>query len=441
MAKRVKPDPARAESITRMLCTQAGREEFAAELEAMLFRDALDAQWPATCDRDGGGFLTDLDRYWRPAGEQKKSLEFQARQAWSYARAAGLYPGRGYDEAARRGFAFLTEKMWDSTHGGFFTLTDRQGAPLEHGRKHPHGHTYALQAFIALAPLIGEATARQWALRTFDWLENVAWDRVHGGYCGYFHRDNRAIRRDEMPEGQAMDWLGTPIGLKDLNVLGDALGALTPMAACNWDERAAVRQDWHFRHYLDRLIGLFEVMPYFYTADWTPVPDVPRSGQPLQLVAAFLEAASGTSRASDAFTAAKSLDDICKRFFKNKDGGYCFSRSISVWAVLGVELKIPVRSWWIQTEASRSGLLLSLLSPDDDEKRMDFARHWAFVERRLIDPTHHGFYETAEDGDKARRWTGHVHKTHMWKDVSHEAQFLMDAVGWLRNGPDFKLTS
>ncbi len=62
-----------------MLRDKSGRLEFAAELEAMLFRDALDAHWPATLDKECGGFLTDLDRRWRPNGEHKKSLEFQTR--------------------------------------------------------------------------------------------------------------------------------------------------------------------------------------------------------------------------------------------------------------------------------------------------------------------------------------------------------------------------
>jgi hypothetical protein len=32
-----------------------------------------------------------------------------------------------------------------------------------------------------------------------------------------------------------------------------------------------------------------------------------------------------------------------------------------------------------------------------------------------------------------------ISKTHIWKDASHEAHLLMDAVGWLRNGPQFEL--
>ncbi len=330
--------------------------------------------------------------------------------------------------------------MWDPVHGGFFTVTDRRGAPLEQGRKHPHGHTYVLQAFAELAPMIGEDTAKQWARRSLDWLENVAWDHQHGGYWGYYHRDNSRVRREDMPEGAALDWLGTPIGLKDLNVVVDMLGTLTNLVSKNWDERVKPRFDWHVQHHFDAMTGAFDLLPYYYGADWKPAPDVPRSGQSVQLIRIFLQATSGTERAERALAASKSLYDSCKRFFKHEDGGICFSRSISIWAVRGVDLRVPERSWWVQCEAIRSGLILSLLSPDDEKRRQDFARLWSFVERRLIDHAHHGFYESAEDGDKARRWTGRVNKTHMWKDVSHEAQLLIDAVGWLRNGPDFQLT-
>lgn len=429
----------RVESLSEMLRSADGRHQLADELEAVLFRDALDAQWPATRDAEYGGYLTDLDRRWRPAGKQTKSLEFIARQAWAYARAARLYPGRGYDDAARQGFEFLTEKMWDTEHGGFFTLVDRSGQPLEQGRKHPHGHTYAIQSFIELSPMIGEAVARRWAVRTFDWLENVAWDREHGGYWGYYRRDNQQILRDGLPIYETFDWLGTPLGLKDLNVIGDALSAIAALAASNWHDRAAARLEWHVSHYLDQLIPRFDLLPYFCTRDWSNVPDLPRCGQPMQLVAALIAATARTNRAADGIVAGEAIAKNCTAHFASTDGGYCFARSIYLWPLRGVDLAVPERSWWIQTESMRAWLLLALLQPEDAHRRTAFARQWSFIEDKLLDSRFRGFYESAEQGASARRWRirdgAALNKISIWKDVSHEAHLLMDAVDWLRNGP------
>lgn len=429
----------RVESLSEMLRSADGRRQLADELKAVLFRDALDAQWPATRDAEYGGYLTDLDRRWRLAGKQTKSLEFIARQAWAYARAARLYPGRGYDEAARQGFDFLTEKMWDAEHGGFFTLVDRSGQPLEQGRKHPHGHLYAVEAFVEMAPLVGKSAARLWALRTFSWLEDVAWDQEHRGYWGYYERDNRRI----LPEGKARyeryDWIGTPLGLKDLNVVDDALSTLTALAACGWDDRAASRLEWHVSHFLDKLIPRFEIVPYLYTRDWETAPDIPRAGQCFQMITALLQAAAGTNRAADALAACKTIPAACANYFTHPDGGYMFASSVYAWPLLGVDLTVPERSWWIQNEAARGSLLLALLHPDDAARRAVFARQWAFIEDRMIDHRFHGFFENAEQGASARRWPirkgAALNKISIWKDVSHEAHLLMDAVDWLRNGP------
>ncbi len=348
------------------------------------------------------------------------------------ARAARLYPGRGYEEAARHGYAFLTEVMWDSAETGFFTIVERGGKSLQRGRRHPHGHTYAIQAFIELAPLVGEATARRWTQRTFEWLENVAWDRSHGGYYGYYERDNRRVVPDGLAPDFQLDWIGTPLGLKDFNVLQDAFAALTAITACDWDARAASRLDWHVRLFLDRLLR-FKLIPHYYSADWSPVPDIPRSGQSMQLIASLLTA---TARSAEGVAACKLLATICAQFFAHRDGGYSFARSINPWVSRGVDLRVPERLWWVQAEACRGWLRLALLCPDDAACRTAFARQWVFVEDRLVDPRYHGFYESAEDGDSAQLQetdqVEKIHKTHIWKDVSHEAHMLMDAVEWLR---------
>ena len=429
----------RVEMLSGMLCSPDGRRELANELEALLFRDALDAHWPATRDADCGGYLTGLDQYWRPAGEQTKSLEFIARQTCAYARAARVYSGRGYDEAARQGYAFLTEKMWDAEYGGFFTLVDRRGRPLEQGRKHPHGHLYAVDAFIEISPLIGGQNARLWARRSFAWLEDVAWDPEHGGYWGYYQRNNQQIRAGGKSWFERYDWIGTPVGLKDLNIVVDSLATLTALVAFGCDDRADARLKWYVRHILDNLIPRFETLPFLYTQNWTTAPDIPRSGQPFQLITALLQATIGTNRLGDALAACKRITAACVNYFTHPNGGYTFASSVYAGPLLGVDLTVPERSWWVQSEAARGALLLALSCPDDAQWRTAFARQWAFVEDRMIDHRYHGFYDSAEQGRKAGRWRlrkgAALNKTSIWKDVSHETRQLMDSIDWLRNGP------
>lgn len=421
------------------LLDDQGRRRLADRLEAILFRHVLDAHWPATRDAAHGGFLTDLDRKWRPAGEQIKSLEFIARQTRTFARAASLYPERDYAIAARHGFEFLTRTMWDHEFGGFFTAVDREGKPREQGRKHPHGHLYALDAMMALAGIIEESEARDWALRCFRWLEDVAWDRTFGGYWGYYHRDNTPVVGTGTAWHERYDWIGTPIGLKDANVLVDAIATIHELAGTGWVGTAVPRRDWYWDLMMDRIRHRFDALPYLYTRDWQSAPDLPRAGQAFQVIAPLLHIGSALGRQAEALEMARLLQAGCKKYFRHRDGGFLFARAVYDWPVLGTDVAVPERSWWVQLEAVRGSLLLALLCPDDHGQRLDFAQKWTFVAEHLLDERHLGFHENVEQADRSliARWRrrGRSNKITMWKDASHEGGMLMEAVGWLRNGP------
>lgn len=427
----------RLDAVLERLRTADGRRDLACAMEAVLFRHVLDAHWPAVRDDSHGGFLTDLDRRWRADRPQDKSLEFIARETWVFARAAQAYPGRGYDEAARHGFAFLTEVMWDGAHGGFHTLVDRAGRPLRGGAKHPHGHTYAIEAGLAMVPLLGPGEGVAWAERTFEWLEAVAWDPDHGGYWGEYRADNAPVEADPDAPALNFDWIGTPIGWKDLNVPGDALGALTALAVATNAPRARARLAWYFDLYAGRLATAPWLMPYFYTRDWAPIPDLPRAGHPLQVVEGLYSAGRALGRAVEGLALADHVSKRALAFFSHPKGGVRFSCSPNPHLGFGVDPTVHDRVWWVQTEAARGCLLLAL-ETGDPVHAATFARQWLFIERAMIDHDHLGVYESAEQGARARRHPDRPEafgrKTSIWKDASHEAHLLMDAASWLREG-------
>jgi hypothetical protein len=422
-----------------LLASPDARSLLADRLESMLFQDALDAHWPAGRDEEFGGFLPELQRSWRPTENQRKSLEFQVRQATAYARAARMFPQRGYEQAALQGYEFLTSAMWDTTDGGFFTLVDRAGSPLEEGRKHPHGHIYAIELFIELVPLIGEPAARKWVDRTFAWLEDVAWDRVDGGYWGYYDRDNVQIRKSG-PGRSNVDWLGTPIGLKDLNVFVDALSALMSLEPTGWSPVAEERLNWHISLLLEHILHRFEIPGIYYTVDWSTVPDICRAGQPFQLIAKLVPWSLDKAQRDAILSKSVNITEACIHFFAHPDGGYMFGRSVYPMQLRNADLRVPVRDWWVQTEAARALLALALVLPESAVWTERFAAQLNFIESSLIDGRCRGFYECPRNDMAAPRspWyrdrSSRQLKTHIWKDLSHESHFLMDAVQWLRMG-------
>jgi cellobiose epimerase len=76
-------------------------------------------------DREGGGFLSDLDRPGRPFGPQHRMLEYQARQARNAARLALAFPAQSHwRELAIHGFRYLRDRQWDHQHGSWQCLLD-----------------------------------------------------------------------------------------------------------------------------------------------------------------------------------------------------------------------------------------------------------------------------------------------------------------------------
>ena len=377
-------------------------------------------------DTDHGGFHCDFDLAWNRLvlDPGVKSLEFQARTSAAFARAANRWPGRGYDDAARQGLEFLARRMWDRDHGGFYTAVDRSGAPLEHGRKHVHGTLYAVGAFHEAIPIVG-AEAKAWRDRGFDWLEQVAWDQRHGGYCGYFTREGRRLRVSDATT-VPNDWLGTPTGLKDLNSVVDAVRLLSDLARDDGDARYRDRLDWYVRLIVERLLGPTGLLPDLYADDWTPVPDVIRAGQGFQLVPVLLAAGDALGRIDRIGGVAAALAHRYQDHFAHDEGGFVFARSLSKYPIRGHHVGVPERTWWIHIEACRGFLDLARRGIEPDHFLAAFDTTWALVESRLIDGQRRGFYESVEAGLAA---TGR--KGEPWKDPSHEVHMLLDALNWL----------
>ncbi|HEY8537048.1 MAG TPA: hypothetical protein VIL25_11380, partial [Vicinamibacterales bacterium] len=86
----------------------------APELEANLTRNIIPFWYPHTIDTEYGGFLLDHDASGRFRGTAPKMLVTQARMVWLSARLHR--DGRGGEamrEAARQGYRFLMDRMWD----------------------------------------------------------------------------------------------------------------------------------------------------------------------------------------------------------------------------------------------------------------------------------------------------------------------------------------
>lgn len=402
------------------------------ELERAL-HDLVEAWFPRCVDEEYGGFLSDLDRRWKPSGQQLKMLEFQARTTRAVARAAALPGFERFGEIADHGWQYLRDAMWDPEYGGWFRMLDRAGNPLEGRGKHGHGSSYAIGACAAYYELTSDAEALDLARRGFEWIDDAGHDEAHGGYFVFFTEHGTPITSvDESPIEGIHDGMGVVVGLKDLNTTADLMEAFADLHVIWADARLLARLQELFHIVRDRAVVPPGVVHYHFQPDWTPVPEIYRYAYALNTANLLVRAERALDGEPKTAEVVKSLVDTSLRFARDDSrGGFRFAGSPfgTLW-IGGTKLFVDDKIWWTQAEAMKAILRLALLHPDDG---MDYLRRfhelWAYIRQNLIDRRYGGWLFVGLDSKPARKQP----KATIWKDPSHETHALLDCVRMLRS--------
>jgi mannose 2-epimerase len=159
------------------------------EAENHLVKELLPFWTTRMKDEKNGGYLTHFDKDGKDTGEDEKSLIAQTRCLYtiSSAHRAGYGEGK-FAELARHGADFLINTMWDTTHGGFYWMTDRKGN-VKIDRKIIYGHSFAIYSLSEYTLATGDPRGIEYACKSFDLIQKYCVDSMYGGYWEMFHRD------------------------------------------------------------------------------------------------------------------------------------------------------------------------------------------------------------------------------------------------------------
>jgi mannobiose 2-epimerase len=412
------------------------RREYAPRLESNLREQVVDFWYPRSLDDEHGGYVLSYDAAGEFAGDDAKMIVTQARMVWFFATLSRHDAVEGEDEfldAARQGYEFLAEEMWDDEHGGFYWEVARDGEPTK-PNKHLYGQAFAIYGLAEYARAADDDAALELAHETFDALEREAHDDEHGGYVEYFTPD-----WDPITEGTTYlaniepDWSPKESGetsldptMKLLNTHLHLLEAFTTLYDVGAREDVGDRlTELLFVNTNTVVRREFDACTDKYAQDWTPLLDeeefrIVSYGHDVEGIWLVMEACDVLGVPPEFFreTFEAVYDYSLDHGYDDEHGGFYF------FGPLGEDATNRVKAWWVQSEALVSALKMYEFT--GDERYLDvFTETYDFVEEYQVDPEVGEWHSGVEDLEPVGR------KGAAYKGAYHNGRALMECLSTL----------
>jgi cellobiose epimerase len=378
-------------------------------LERILTENILPFWYPGVVDTENGGYWLnhDLEGRWR--GPAPKCIVTQARTVWFFSRlAASPYGNSDHLNAARHGYEFLRDRMWDKKFGGFYWEVDASGQNVTKSDKRLYGQAFCLYALAEYAFASNDPDGEASAKELFALMETRAHDKQHGGYREIFARDWTAV-----PARSVRD-LNDSSCIKRMNTHIHLMEAIMAFLALTHEPRAR-----------ERLIEIIFVNSNAvvrknigactdrYLENWEPLREAEDSrvsyGHDVENLWLLIEACN-MARLYGA-----PLHDLWRTVFNyalsygfdHKHGGFYESGPFNKPADRREKI------WWVQAEGLVAALYIYRLT--DNQIYWDcFAQTLEWISNYQTDWKHGDWYETVDEngtasGSKAGPWKGPYH--------------------------------
>ena len=345
---------------THMPPTQQDLVQIEKDLEKILNENIVPFWHPGMIDVEHGGYKLNHDVRGNWGGPSDKHIVTQARTVWFFSRLAGSkYGTEEHIQAAKHGYKFLRDKMWDKEFGGFYWSVDSAGSKATTPRKHLYGQSFGLYALSEYAIASGDPGAKSLARELFNILEFRAHDSIYGGYRESFLRDWSIPPEDDSSS------MGTGPNIKLMNTHLHLMEAMTTYCLATRDPVAR-----------ERLVELIFIQSNSvvrktigactdkYQLDWTPLhgPNFDRVsyGHDIENVWLLMEACSAAGvndgPLGDLYRTA--FDYSLRYGYDSTNGGFYDSGPIN--AAADRRQKV----WWVQAECMVSALDMYCLTRD-----------------------------------------------------------------------------
>jgi cellobiose epimerase len=417
------------------------REALASEIERSLRTETLAKWYPLAVDQSDGGFLSTFTYDFKPEGAQEKMIVSQARHTWVNAKASIAYSDSAhYRNGALHGLRFLKEKMWDQTYGGFYTLVDKSGTPID-SVKTAYGNAFGIYGLAALYAATKDTTALELARKAFLWLEDHSHDAVNLGYFQHLTRKGVPITRTSQTDSRE------ETGYKDQNSSIHLLEAFTELYQVWPDPLVKERLLEMMTLIRDRITTSEGYLVLFFTPDWKAVSyrdsaldvtskhhnlDHVSFGHDIETAYLLLEASHVAGVQNDTTTlriAKKMVDHSLANGWDNSVGGFYdegyYYKGRDTLAIIR-----DSKTWWAQAEAMNTLLIMADLFPEDERRYYEkFVRQWEYINKYVIDHEHGDWYWGGIDKEPDQKF---AQKGQIWKATYHHYRSMENCIKRLR---------
>ena len=243
------------------------------EMMLSLNQNLLKKWYPLAVDKVNGGYHTNITYDWEIEREQPKMAVTQGRHMWTASKAATYFDDSLYADAAKHGFDFFRNKMWDQKYGGFYQMRDQRGETSDYlgffDEKRTYGNAFLIYGLAGLYEITGDPKVLDFAKEAFHWVEEHAKDPNGLGYFQFLTREGKPISKDGEYKTKADD--AVEAGYKDQNSSIHLLEAYTELYNVWPDETLTEKLTGLLTLIRDVITTPEGYMNLFFDDNWNPV--------------------------------------------------------------------------------------------------------------------------------------------------------------------------
>ena len=381
------------------------RSEVSTELDHIL------SYWTThSIDKEHGGFYGKITADDKIITDAEKGLVLNSRILWTFSAAYLHHPKPEYKDIAKRAYDYLLAHFWDTKNSGGYWSVDYHGEPKQ-THKQIYGQGFMLYGLSEYYRAFKDQHALDKAIELFQIIEQVAFDKKHGGYYEVTTADWKIIQDNVITQGKEDQ-------KKSMNTHLHIIEPYTNLYRVWKNEYLAKQIRGLLKDFTEHIVDKKTFTQHlFFADDWTVQSDIVSFGHDIEASWLLVEAAEMLGDKKLLENIKQLAVKIAKASVKgvDTDGGMFNEQDAHH---LNKE-----KHWWVQAEA-----MVGFLNAYEISKQKAFLDHslasWDFIKKLLVTPTGEWYWGLDANNQPMKRQD----KAGFWKCPYHNARACMEVI-------------